>query len=215
MAPLNCYIDGQNLNEVWYKGLNLILKNGSVVLDRERNTTVYEVLNLSAYIRNVGVTYPEEIRSKLLHNYKNSLLKKENNGFIYTYGERLNNWDNKYDQIESIIKRIDKSRNTRRAVAATWIPSIDGERNEVPCMLSIDFKLRKKLYLTAYFRSNDFYGAFPYNIISLSVLQDYVANKLNVDSDGITLFSSSSHIYEFDKDAVIDILKKHRYLIGK
>jgi thymidylate synthase len=215
MIPLNYYIDGQNLSDVWYKGLNLILKDGSVVLDRERGTSVYEILNLSAYIRNVGEIYPDEIRPKLLHNYKNSLLNSENSDFIYTYGERLNNWNNKCDQIESIIKRIDKSRNTRRAVAVTWIPSIDGEGSEVPCMLSVDFKLRRKLYLTAYFRSNDFYGAFPYNVVSLSVLQDYVADKLNVNSAGVTLFSSSSHIYAFDKDIVIDILWKHRYSIGK
>lgn len=216
MIPLNFYLEGRNLSDVWYRGLKLIMEKGFSYHSRERGTFVYEVLNLVSYVRYVGEMYPEEARPKLLHEYKDSLLNDEKKGFVYTYGDRLNNWDNRgINQIESVVERLENTRDTRRAVAVTWIPDVDGKRSEVPCMIAVDFKLREKLYLTAYFRSNDFYGAFVYNVVALSNLQNYVADKLSVDSAGVTLFSTSSHIYAFDKDAVVDILKKHRYSIGK
>ena len=168
------------------------------------------------------------MNKRILKKYEKSLLTGENKEFVYTYGERLYNWNiyewiddipekikkhwQGYNQIESIIGRIKKSRNTRRATATTWIPDQDGRNNDVPCLVSVDFKLRiSKLYLTAYFRSNDFYGAFPYNIVALSCLQDYVADELEVDTAGFTLVSSSSHIGNYDKDSVLKILKKRGY----
>ena len=210
MLPMNFYIKGQYLKDVWYKGINLLVKEGTPYID-ERRTIVFEILNLITYIRNTHRDYPEEMNKRILREYENSLLTGENKGFVYTYGERLHNYEG-CNQIEDIIERIKKSRNTRRAIATTWHPRNDGRNSEVPCMISIDFKLRiGKLYLTAYFRSNDFYGAFPYNIAALSKLQDYVADELEVDTAGITLISSSSHIYNYDKDSVLKILKKRGY----
>lgn len=207
MLPMNFYIKGQYTKDVWYQGLNLIMKEGSPYIG-DRCVTVFEILNLTTYIRNTHRDYPVEMNKRILKKYENSLLAEGNKGFVYTYGSRLHNYEG-CDQIETVINKIKKSRNTRRAIATTWHPRWD-EQNEVPCMIVIDFKMRiNKLYMTSYFRSNDFYGAFPYNIAALSKLQDYVADELGVDTAGITLMSSSSHIYNYDKDIANEILKKH------
>lgn len=209
MLPINFYIEGRDLKDVWYKGLKLIIDKGSPLSD-ERHSVVWEVLNLTAYIKYTHGNPPEEVRSSLLKEYQNTLLNDENKGFSYTYGERLNNW-NGYNQIEGVMERIKKFRKTRRAVAVTYIPDKDGKSSEIPCLIAVDFKLREKLFLTAYFRSNDFYGAFPYNVAALSYLQDYIANEVKADTGGITIFSTSSHLYTYDVDNVKEILKKRRF----
>ena len=46
------------------------------------------------------------------------------------------------DQIEQAIRRLNESPSTRRATAVTWIPPVDTAKDEVPCMIVDDFKLR-------------------------------------------------------------------------
>jgi thymidylate synthase, methanogen type len=195
---------------VWYRGLKLIMSQGAHVLD-ERGSDTKEILDLMTRIEEPRGDFPKEIlkRERMLSEYGKQFLSPENKGFSYTYGERLRNWHLKLqgqgiDQIQVIIERIRNNKNTRRATATTWIPTIDAKAEEVPCMILVDFKLRKKLELTALFRSHDFYGAYPYNIYALSKLQEYVEEqirmpeKIPAKSGGITVLSISAHIYAGD-----------------
>jgi thymidylate synthase len=159
--------------------------------------------------------FPEEIlkRERMLSEYGKQFLSPENKGFSYTYGERLRNYQGQgIDQINAIIERIRNNKNTRRATATTWIPTIDSKEEEIPCMILVDFKLRKKLELTALFRSHDFYGAYPYNIYALSKLQEYVEEQIRMPEKipaklgGITVLSISAHIYAGDFQSAQKIL---------
>jgi len=205
MRSNNYFIYGIEPKNVWKRGLNLIIKKGSVV-DDERGSRTKEILNLMTRIENPFSGYPEEIRERMLKEYGDTLLTAENKGFSYTYGERLRNWNGILDQVDAIIKRINNNRNTRRAIATTWIPSIDFNTEEVPCMMLVDFKLREKMELTAVFRSHDFYGAYPYNLYALSKLLEYVAEKTDAKGGGITIHSISAHIYLNDLKNVEAIL---------
>lgn len=213
MRNSNFLISGNNLDYVWKRGLNLILKYGIDIID-ERNTKTKEVLNLVSVINNPINTYFSGIRPHITNEYKDALLNPINNGFCYTYGERLLNWNYTSDntgvnQIDVIINRLKNNKNTRRADAITWIPNIDMDSNEVPCLMLIDFKLREdKLNLTAVFRSHDYYGAFPYNFLALSSLLFYISNNINSDIGNITIHSISAHIYETDLENVINIINK-------
>lgn len=205
MRSNNYFIYGIEPKNVWKRGLHLILKKGSVV-DDERGTKTKEIIDLMTRIENPFGEYPKEIRDKMLEEYGNTLLTSENKGFSYTYGERLRNWNGLVDQVDAIIKRINNNRNTRRAIATTWIPTIDFNTEEVPCMMLVDFKLRDRLELTAVFRSHDFYGAYPYNLYALSKLLEYVSDKTNAEKGGITMLSISAHIYLNDLKNVEAIL---------
>ena len=200
MRRSNFFIHGRTPKDVWHRGLKLIMNQGVHILD-ERGSDTKEILNLMTRIEEPMGEFPDEIRERMLFEYGNSFLSPENNGFPYTYGERLRNWHGASrgeDQIKSIIDRLNNNINTRRATATTWIPTIDGKKEEVPCMVMVDFKLREKLELTAVFRSHDFYGAYPYNIYALSKLQKYVSDEIVAVSGGITVFSISAHIYAGD-----------------
>jgi thymidylate synthase len=205
MRSNNYFIYGVEPKNVWKRGLNLIIEKGLLV-DDERGSRTREILNLITRIENPFGEYPKEIRERLLKEYGNTLLTPENKGFSYTYGERLRNWNGLVDQIDMIIKRINNNRNTRRAIATTWIPTIDFNTEEVPCMMLVDFKLRDRLELTAIFRSHDFYGAYPYNLYALSKLLEYVAKETDAKKGGITIQSISAHIYLNDLKNVEAIL---------
>ena len=209
------FIRAGNVEDGWYRGLGTIWTHGDVVED-ERGIIIKEYLNLMVVVENLddkivpnGFSWSRE----LLEEYAQQLLEGENvQKFEYTYGERLRGWncrcgDEKTDQISYVVDKLTKSPESRRAVAVTWIPPIDTEREEVPCMIINDFKLRKnKLNLTAYFRSHDFAGAYPANVYALNRLLEFVAGKIGCEKGVITTVSASAHIYEHDWDKIHKLL---------
>jgi len=187
------FIRGRSVNDVWLRGLKLIMDYGLDV--RDRRYTIREILNLATRIEYPHDEYPS-LRHQMLREYEDQLLNPDNKGFIYTYGERLRR---DVDQIQLIINKLKHNRTSKRGTATTWMPKVDLTSSESPCLIMVDFKLRNSiLEMTSVFRSHDFYGAYPYNVHALSRLQDYVANELSVSSGGINILSVSAHIYERD-----------------
>ncbi|MGV8176146.1 MAG: thymidylate synthase, partial [Methanothrix sp.] len=149
-----------------------------------------------------------------LEEYAGQLLSGNNPGFEYTYGERLRAWAlpgmPPLDQIEQAVLRLRSSSSTRRATAVTWIAPVDSSKEEVPCMIVDDFKLRDgRLNLSVFFRSHDFAGAYPANLYGLARLLQLVAGEVGAEPGAISTTSSSAHIYEHDWDFV------ERMLLGK
>ena len=122
------------------------------------------------------------------------------NGFRYTYGERLFEYDNQIvcvNQIEFIIISLNGDPTTRRAIAITYNPMVDLYEDSIPCLQLVDFLIRDgKLHLTAVFRSWDVKRAAPENLYGLSKLMEYVAEKVGVPTGELTVFAFSAHIYE-------------------
>jgi thymidylate synthase len=161
-----------------------------------------------------------------LEEYAAQLLSGENPGFEYTYGERLRSWkvpadeslsdrsSNRptissapIDQLEQVIRRLRASPSTRRATAVTWIPPVDNSRDEVPCMIVDDFKLRDgRLNLAIFFRSHDFAGAYPANLYGLARVLQFVSGEVGAVPGSISTTSASAHIYDHDWDWVQEML---------
>lgn len=122
------------------------------------------------------------------------------NGFRYTYGERLFEYDNQIvcvNQIEFIIISLNGDPTTRRAIAITYNPMVDLYEDSIPCLQLVNFLIRDgKLHLTAVFRSWDVKRAAPENLYGLSKLMEYVAEKVGVPTGELTVFAFSAHIYE-------------------
>lgn len=204
-------IRASTISDGWYRGLDLIWHHGETLRD-ERGSETRELLNLVIVI---GNPYKDQIPEhsswnvERLDKYAKQLITDENaQNFEYTYGQRLRDWGVEgIDQIKYVIDKLKKNPNSRRATCVTWIPSKDTVSQEIPCMILLDFKLRRgRLNLTVVFRSHDFYGAAPSNWYGLSKLMEYVADKIGAKPGKLTSVSISAHIYAHDWDNVSVIL---------
>jgi len=213
MARLGRFIRARTISDAWRRGLNLIWRQGAQITD-ERGTRIRELLSMQVVVED---PYREMIPAEYswneerLEEYAQQLLSGNNLGFEYTYGERLRAWSlpsvPALDQIEQVILRLKASANTRRATAVTWIVPVDTAKDEVPCMIVDDFKLRDgRLNLSIFFRSHDFAGAYPANLYGLARLLQYVSREVGAKPGSISTTSASAHIYEHDWDFVEKML---------
>lgn len=68
---------------------------------------------------------------------------------------------------------------------------------KIPCLFLIQCQIYQgRLNLTAYFRSNDMYNAWPLNAFALRKLQYNIAEKLDVQSGPLITISNMAHVYE-------------------
>jgi len=214
MAKLGRFIRAKTIEKAWKRGLNLIWRQGEEITD-ERGTKIKELLSMQIVVEDPyremipeGYSWNEE----RLEEYARQLLSGKNPGFEYTYGERLRAWSvsgiQPLDQIEQAILRLRGNASSRRATAVTWIAPVDCSRDEVPCMIVDDFKLRDgQLHLSIFFRSHDFAGAYPANLYGLARLLQYVACEVGAEPGSISTTSASAHIYEHDWDWVEKMLQ--------
>ena len=229
------FIRAETIPQAWRRGLNLIWRGGEEITD-ERGTRTKEILALEVVVEDPRRDMiPEEYswNRPRLEDYAEQLISGENPGFEYTYGERLRAWalpgsekekearehrgyegggddrdsGGQIDQIDYVVRRLRASPNSRRASAVTWIPPVDTKKEEVPCMMVDDFKIREeRLHLTALFRSHDFAGAYPANLYGLTRLLEYVAERVGAQPGSITTVSCSAHIYDHDWDWVGEMI---------
>jgi len=203
------FINAESINSAWTRILDVIWQ--APEFQSERGKTK-EIFNLLVRVNNpleemVCKGFP--MGKNELEDYSKQLLDADKKGFEYTYGERLRVWGKEnIDQVNFIIEKLKKNPNSRRAIATTWIPSVDEKNDEVPCLIMTDFKIReKRLCMTAVFRSNDMFGAWPANAYGLTRLCEFVAKKVGVDVGAITTLSVSAHIYEHDWKNVKKVLR--------
>lgn len=115
------------------------------------------------------------------------------------YGDRWRHWF-LHDQLNEIIAILKKEPLSRRAVLAMWDGSEDlgHEGRDLPCNTHAYFKLRNgALRMTVCCRSNDIvWGAYGANAVHFSVLQEYLAEALNVRVGVYAHVSDSWHIYQ-------------------
>ena len=208
--------------KVWKELLNEVIYNGKYTYKDDskikevigvhkqiKNPYSNSIINISAdkfasYVKK-GIfdiaEYP--IKGEALFDYVTSLddehqIYLDDDGFIYTYSERLQNY-NDINQLDVIINRLNKNINSNRAIAVTYNPMVDMNRQDIPCLQLIQALVRNnKLILSVYFRSNDLYGAFPSNMMFLTYLGMKIANELRVQFDYIDYHCSSLHVYETD-----------------
>lgn len=208
--------------KVWKELLNEVIYNGKYTYKDDskikevigvhkqiKNPYSNSIINISAdkfaYYVKEGIfdiaEYP--IKGEALFDYVTSLddehqIYLDDDGFIYTYSERLQNY-NDINQLDVIINRLNKNINSNRAIAVTYNPMVDMNRQDIPCLQLVQALVRNdKLILGVYFRSNDLYGAFPSNMMFLTYVGMKIADELGVQFDYIDYHCSSLHVYETD-----------------
>jgi len=124
----------------------------------------------------------------------------------YSYSQRLFNY-NKINQIKMVIKQLKNNPLAKSAVITLTKPGFDSRH--VPCLTTLDFKIRnRKLLLTCFARSQDIYKKMYADILCLAKIQKEVADKLNTKIGALYLNIVSAHIYQGDFAKARRFLKK-------
>ena len=105
------------------------------------------------------------------------------------------------DQLVKVIYRLRTYENDRRTVLTMWDAEedlrLDNDCKDHPCNTHIYFSIRDRtLDMTVCNRSNDMiWGAYGANAVHMSILQEYVAARVNAKVGIYTQFSNNLHAY--------------------
>jgi thymidylate synthase (methanogen type) len=177
-----------------------------------------------------------EFGDGFIAQYKKDMCTVQKRGFVYEYPARLfdypwityemneldstpyteihgNGNGDGFDQIAKIIEKLTGNPTNRRALAITWVPELDANAIEPPCLQFTHFLIRKGIvaygqnpfawYLSGRFpfRSHDMLSGYPANAIGLLGLMEYVAAGVSKNTGydvrigSLITWSSSAHIY--------------------
>lgn len=106
------------------------------------------------------------------------------------------------DYIPEIINRLTSDNNTRQAnLPILRASDLHVETKDLPCTASLNFILRdNKLYLIATMRSNDMIHGLQYDMFNFTMLQETIANTLNVRLGLYIHQPTSLHVYDYHYD---------------
>jgi thymidylate synthase len=192
----------------WEALVKRVMKNGSEIKD-ERGSLTMEIRNTVVMVKKpLELEIPKGYfwSGEKLEIYAKQFLSDDQQGFIYTYGNRLRKHFQGIDQINVAINRLKNCNESRRAISVTWDPPTDTREEEVPCMILVDFKIREgKLHTTGLWRSHDIYGAWFPNAVGLTRLAQYVAGEVGVEVGTLTIHSISAHIYQVNFEEALRV----------
>lgn len=105
----------------------------------------------------------------------------------------------KINQLAKVVKILNASKSSRQAVIAMWDPAEDlgVMKNDIPCNTTIYFDCRHgQLNMTVCNRSNDIlWGAYGANAVHMSMLQEFIADRIGMPMGTYTQFSNNFHAY--------------------
>ncbi len=199
------------IGPAWLEILHLITALGTIKKS-DYNVDQRELLNIISVIEKEDPDHPQLFpyfqftKDDLFSYYPQVVSAAALEGVEYSYGQRLRQQKN-VDQIQLLIATLRQTPHTRRALAVTWDIEKDLTNEKPPCLILVEFLIQNNLlYLTAFFRSNDMFHAWPRNAFGLRKLQYTVASALAIASGNLTIISSSAHMYQNNWAAAAQIL---------
>jgi len=196
-------IEGERVADVWIKVVSNIMKFGFEKMSAygEKQKELIDLVSIINKDNPDNPFIPSNFyfnKQNLINYYPQMMTDNIFEGIEYTYGSRLRNHKG-IDQIVSIIEDLKKENYSRRAIAFTWDVEKDCKNSKSPCLNLVQALVQDNtLFLTAYFRSNDMYRAWPQNAYGLLKIQKEISLKLGMKIGKLVVVSSSAHIYERD-----------------
>ncbi len=201
-------IEGRTIAETWVKLIQRIKTTGTI---RPTGYDGYwqELIDLMAIVTDEpeDFYFPEPnylpCDRPFAEEYITQILDNPpiQEGVKYTYGQRLRSWFGK-DQIEQVVQKLIHEIDAASAVMSLWDVK-DHETGGSPCLNHIWLRVvDNELSLTAVFRSNDMFSAWPANAIGLRALQKYIRDAIAQRSEydlrmgPLITISQSAHIYD-------------------
>ena len=136
---------------------------------------------------------------KMIHDMKNNFFSFEPQfGYKVSYGERIFKQINGISPIEHIIQTLQKKPEAKSATI-NMIKITDAADGHVPCLTTIDFKIRNgKIDLHYFARSQDIFKKSFADNISIYLIGLEVGSKLGLEIGKISGYLASAHIYKRD-----------------
>ena len=207
-------VSSPTISEAWLSALNLIIKFGNLK-DTQQEEKQKEIICLTAVISNENTKEPHWPnympfpKEELEDYYPQVLTDQKINELSYTYGQRMRGHKG-IDQVKKIAEKIKRAPHSRRAVAITYDAELDTDSKNPPCLTVVQALVTSgKLYLIAYLRSSDIYGAWPRNAFALRRMQENLAHETKNKVGDLIMISASAHIYERHFRAVLEVLKDY------
>ena len=186
--------------EAWNRALKLIHTYG-YLKPSDYDENQLELINLSIIVRNEDLANPSmagviDITREELEEYEKNILSKERpDGVKYTYGSRYRDQNGK-DQFQYMVDTLKDKPFSRRAVATLWVPTIDIEEDEVPCLDLYQAIIEGEyLHLLTYIRANDVYNGWPRNIYGILKIQEELCQRLGYQKGYVNTIAGSAHVY--------------------
>ena len=213
----------ETIGEGWIQVLDLIVRFGRRV-PRIHVYGGYErvLLDMAVVISGENMADPKmwpffQFDKDDLRTYFRSFFTADRGSEAYTYGERLFAYEaggEKIDQVAEMAKKMSSFAHNKGAVAVLWQPEIDnfGVRKpwRTPCLTLVQgFCMQGKLFMTAYFRSNDMFGAWPQNAFALRKLQTEVAKRIGKKVGDLTIISHCAFIDEANMAEARNVVEKN------
>lgn len=128
-------------------------------------------------------------------------VNRDGHGWSYSYHDRIFNWPGingwkeiiggwkiytpNVNQVDAMLNKLSEAPHTRRAQAITWVPQLDQQNSEPPCLQRIWCRVVKTneggnvLEMNTHWRSNDAFKAAFMNTYALTELQRKFARELS------------------------------------
>jgi len=158
-----------------------------------------DAATLSFYVKDFGARFAERQHGDPL---------PESSGFIHdAYGRR---WRTAFDfdQLDAVVRRLIEDPNDRQCVIAMWDPSLRGQDDLLsvwrtrPCNTHLYLRVQEHcLDMTVCCRSNDMiWGGHGANAVHFSVLQEYLAARIDIGVGKLYQLSNNAHVYGTELD---------------
>lgn len=217
--------EGDTVAQTWLKILNLIQRYGKTEKTRyASNNKLKEILNLTAIINREDPKkeylphYMPFSMQELTAYYPEMLTKRKIPGSAYNYGDRMRNQSVdaqgralSVDQIKEIIDLLKRRPFSKKAFAVLYRVDdwVKADTSDTPCMTQLHARItQNKLFVTAYFRSQDMFHGWPRNAFALTRVQKEIADGVGIGMGPLTLITMSAHMYADDWKTAEDILKE-------
>ncbi len=198
---MSTLISSPSMGIGWLKCLSWIIEHGNQVYDGNVELKEYVSFLLDIADASQSDMFVESLWEQPYSNHQQIKIKQ------FDYRSRLLNYDG-INQLDSIRHRLLNKPEAKSATAVTMMPGSDVE--QVPCLISIDFKIRDSRLITqAFFRSQDVWNKQPLNLLFLKEMASLLADGLKVQIGAVKLYIASAHIYQKDFRDVIKFIKEN------
>lgn len=119
-----------------------------------------------------------------------------------------------WNQITRLLDEIKVNPESRRLIVNAWHPEVFKEAALPPCHVMFQIIIEqetKKMHMTMYQRSCDFFLGVPFNIASYALLLEMIAAWTGYKVGTFTWFGADCHIYENHMDQVSTQLARTPY----
>jgi thymidylate synthase len=192
-------IKSNSIGKAWLLAVKQVFSSGAEVFDddvklKEVCPLVLEITNFASTDQILSTHANKEMIETLRHTF----LKLDNSKLGWSYGKRIFDFYGT-NQLEEVVSKLEKKPETKGATITLIDPRVDFDSNHMPCVVSIDFKIRSgKLNCFCFFRSQDIFKKLPGDSLALFELMQLVTSKVKTDLGSLTLVIASAHIYESD-----------------